>query len=230
MQIVADACSGAGPAERLLVLLPPAEARPADFVEQGFVAAVRRRRIPIDLVAAGLTYEHVIGNTVVAALHENVVRPAQAASYREIWLAGISLGAFNALHYAAEHAGDLAGIFLIAPYPGTGDILAEIARAGGTGAWSVSPQAELGDERRWWRWLCREAADGRWTTPVYFGTGHGDRFLRGQKMLAELLPRDRVRYVAGEHAWPVWLTLWEGWLDDGPLAGSAPCANGAVRT
>ncbi|HEX7156524.1 MAG TPA: hypothetical protein VF229_04865 [Burkholderiaceae bacterium] len=229
MQILADACGGAGRAERLLVLLPPAEARPEDFVEHGFVAAVRRRRIPVDLVAAGLTYEHVIGSSVVPALHDGVVRPAQASSYREIWLAGISLGAFNALHYAAEHAGNLAGVFLIAPYPGTGDILAEIARAGGAMAWSASAQSERGDERRWWRWLCREAAAGRWTTPVYFGTGDGDRFLLGQKMLAELLPRERVRYAAGEHTWPVWLSLWESWLDDGPLAASARRADGAGR-
>ncbi len=218
MHILTDAFDGSNGTDTLLVLLPPAEARVIDFYTHGFVADVRQAGIPVDLVLAEVTTQHVMAKTVVSALREYVVRPAQVSGYREIWFAGISLGAFSALHYAAEHASHLAGIHLMAPYPGTGDILAEITDAGGPAAWARTRLSEQGDERVWWRWLCREAMAGQWQTPVFLSTGSEDRFLNGQRMLADLLPSERVRYVSGTHAWPIWKRLWQSWLDTGPLA------------
>jgi hypothetical protein len=58
--------------------------------------------------------------------------------------------------------------------------------------------------------------------PVYMGTGRDDRFLRGQRMLAGLLPAARVRYLPGTHGWPTWQALWHDWLDNGPLARRQP--------
>jgi len=204
--------------DTLLVLLPPAESRLEDFYAQGFVSAVRERNIAVDLALADTTYQHVMSKTVVAALHQHVVLPAQVRGYRQIWLAGISLGAFSALYYASAHADHLAGMHLMAPYPGTGDILAEIVAAGGPAAWARNARKADEDERAWWNWLCREAQAGTWPMPVYFGTGTEDRFLRGQRLLAELLPREKVRYLPGPHAWPTWRSLWQDWLDHGPLA------------
>ena len=68
-------------------------------------------------------------------------------------------------------------------------------------------------------WLCREAKAGLWQTPVYFGTGSEDRFLRGQRMLADLLPSERVRILPGAHDWPTWQRLWHDWLGHGPWSG-----------
>jgi len=226
MRTLADLFDGPARPDTLLVLLPPAEARIEDFHSHGFVSAVRERGIPVDLALAEASYQQVMSETVVPALHAQVVQPAQAAGYREIWFAGISLGAFNALHYAADYAHHLAGIHLMAPYPGTGDILAEIIAAGGPAAWARTPLADQGDERAWWRWLCREALAGQWRTPVYFSTGSDDRFLVGQRMLADLLPAAQVRYAPGTHAWPTWRALWEDWLDHGPLAGRAQRPSG----
>jgi len=228
MQVLTDSFDGPARPDTLLVLLPPAEASLEDFHTRGFVAAVRRCAIPVDLVLAGVTYRHVMAKTVVSALREQVVQPAQAAGYREIWFAGISLGAFSALYYAALHAVDLAGIHLMAPYPGSGDILAEIVAAGGPAAWARTAQSERGDERAWWRWLCSEALAGQWQTPVFLSTGSEDRFLRGQRLLAGLLPTERVRYVPGAHAWPTWQALWQDWLDHGPLAGRSLRSDGAA--
>jgi len=224
MRILTDLRGGPKRTDTLLVLLPPAESRLEDLRAQGFVCAVRDRGIPVDLVLAEATYQHVMSKTVVSTLHEQVVQPAQAAGYSEIWFAGISLGAFNALHYAASYAVHLAGMHLMAPYPGTGDILAEIAAAGGPAAWARTPFVDQEDERTWWRWLCRESLAGQWQTRVYFSTGSDDRFLDGQRMLADLLPAAHVRYAPGAHAWPTWRMLWEDWLDHGPLAGRAPRA------
>lgn len=218
MQVLADKFVGPARPDTLLVLLPPAQARLADFHTHGFVAAIRERDIPVDLLMADVNYQHVMANTTASSLHEQVVRPALAQGYRGIWLAGISLGAFNALHYAAAHADHLAGIHLMAPYPGTADVLAEIDAAGGPQAWAGTPASAHKDERVWWRWLCRETLAQQWSTPVYLGTGDADRFLRGQRMMADLLPASQVRYVPGGHDWPTWKTLWHLWLNDGPLS------------
>jgi pimeloyl-ACP methyl ester carboxylesterase len=156
------------------------------------------------------------------ALGEGVIGPARAAGYREVWLAGISLGAFNALHYAVDHPGDLAGIVLLAPYPGAGDVVAEMALAGGPIAWARTAPGQAEDERKWWRWLCQQSMTGHWQTAVYLGAGHEDRFFRGQSMLATLLPENHVRWIPGHHDWTTWQALWRHWLDNGPLSGRCP--------
>jgi pimeloyl-ACP methyl ester carboxylesterase len=141
------------------------------------------------------------------------------------------MGAFSALNYAAKHADQIAGLYLMAPYPGTADVLAEIRAAGGAATWCQnSPDHQDGfvdepeDERLWWRWLGRESIQGERRTPVYFGTGSADRFLRGQQLLADVLPKDHVRVLPGKHQWPTWQALWADWLDHGPLNTGATSA------
>ena len=203
--------------ETLVVLLPPSLSSVDDFYDQGFVEAVHQRRLPVDLLLADTTGQHVIDQTVVTALHTEVILPAHTMGYRTIWMAGISLGAFSALHYAAHHADQLAGLCLLAPYPGTGDVLAEIHAAGGAASW-CQQQPSNEDERAWWQWLGRESLKTERTIPVYLGTGNADRFLRGQRLLSDLLPKDHTRMLPGRHEWPTWKALWDDWLDFGPLA------------
>lgn len=218
MRVLADLFDSPNRADTLLVLLPPAEAKIEDFYAHGFIAELRRRKIGLDLMLAEVTYQHVMSKTTVSALREHVVGHAQTLGYRHIWLAGISMGAFNALHYASAHPDSLAGVHLIAPYPGTGDILAEIIAAGGPGAWAQAFPANQEDERAWWHWLCRESTAQQKCLPVYFSSGSEDRFLRGQRMIADLLPGNRVRFLPGAHAWTTWQVLWQDWLDHGPFA------------
>jgi len=207
--------------ETLLVLLPPSLACIDDFYTQGFVDAVRDRHLPVDLLLADVTAQHVMDNTVVSTLHTEVVQPAKVGGYRAVWLIGISMGAFCALHYVTHHADHVAGIYLLAPYPGTSDVLAEIRAVGGAATW-CQHQTTTPDERAWWQWLGRESLKAEWATPVYFGTGNTDRFLKGQRLLADLLPNDRILILPGSHQWPTWKALWENWLDHGPLACGAP--------
>ena len=204
--------------QTLLVMLPPSLSTLEDFYQQGFVDAVRQRSIAADLLLADINAQHVLDRTVVETLHTAVVEPALSDGYRSIWFAGISMGAFCALHYAAQHARHVAGLCLLAPYPGTGDVLAEIRAAGGAALWADNPNSTQQDERIWWHWLSRQSALGEAATPVYFGTGLSDRFLRGQRVLADLLPQERIHMVEGRHDWPTWRTLWDDWLDRGPLA------------
>ena len=90
----------------LLVFLPPAQASIEDYLHQGFISALRERHICADALLAAITYEDVMSKTVAQRLHTCVIRPAITKGYSQIWLVGISLGAFNALHYAAIHANE----------------------------------------------------------------------------------------------------------------------------
>jgi len=218
MRLLTELHTEGARSQTLLVLLPPSLSTLEDFYTHGFVDAVRQHRVQADVLLADINAQHVLDRTVVAVLHEHVIQPAIAKGYRSIWLAGISMGAFCALHYAAHHASHVAGLCLLAPYPGTGDVLAEIRAAGGVAAWAQNPESTQQDERVWWHWLSQQAARGASATPVYFGTGRGDRFLRGQNVLSALLPPERVSLVEGRHDWPTWRTLWDHWLASGPLA------------
>lgn len=202
--------------ERLLVLLPPAQTTPQDYLDQGFIQQVRARQIQADIWIPALDHAHVMAGTVLETLDAAVLQPAHAAGYREIWLAGISLGAFNALLCAAARETELAGLCLMAPYPGTGDILAEIRAAGGPAAWAATPASLAGDERVFWRWLAARPREN--ALPVWLGSGREDRFIRNQLLLAQLLPQEAVHLQTGTHDWPTWQNLWQHWLDHGPLS------------
>lgn len=215
MQLLFDQADAHHRAETLLVWLPPAGARPEAFLEQGFVAALRAAALPVDCVLVGVEDRQAMDRSATAAVHEQVILPARAAGYRQIWMAGISLGAFNALHYAARHAACLAGMFLLAPYPGTRDILLEIGAAGGPLAWAASAPSDLRDERIWWHWLVQQACRDEWPVPVWYASGGADRFAAGQAVLAGLLPQRRVRHGPGGHEWAVWLRLWQETLAEG---------------
>ncbi len=221
MQLLFDQADACHRAETLLVWLPPAGARPEAFVEQGFVAALRAAALPVDCALAGVEDRWAMDRSATAVVHEQVIRPARAAGYRQVWLAGISLGAFNALHYAARHAACLAGMFLLAPYPGTRDILLEIRAAGGPQAWAASAPADMRDERIWWHWLVQQSHHDEWPVPVWYASGDADRFAAGQALLAELLPQQRVRHGPGGHEWAVWLRLWRETLAEGRLFQAA---------
>lgn len=220
MRILTDFFDPGHRSDTLVVLLPPALANIDDFVAQGFVNAVRERGLCVDLQLADVNGQHVLDRTVVALLHEQVLLPAHRRGYQNVWLVGVSLGAYSALLYAAEHAqslqGFLVGLLLLSPYPGTREVLAEIRAADGPVAWSQQERPWL-DERAWWRWLAREGMHSSCPTAVYFATGAQDRFLRGQTLIADILPSGRVCLLPGGHVWSTWKELWTQWLDHGPL-------------
>lgn len=212
MRTLTDLVPTAKRPDTLLVLLPPALSTIDDLCEQGFVDAVRRRQLPVDVLLADINGQDVLNKSTTSLLHTEVMQPAMDSGYRSIWLAGISLGAFSSLYYAAHHADMLTGLYLLSPYPGTNDVLAEIEAAGGAAAWSQTQTSTL-DERKWWQWLAHQSLQSHWTVPVYFGTGSADRFIRGQRLMSALLPHTHVRTLPGAHQWCTWKSLWEQWLD-----------------
>lgn len=197
----------------LLVLLPGAYMKAADFVTAGFFAAVEQRRLALDLAAVDLDLAAISAGTALPALRDGILAPARAA-YRRVWLGGISLGGLLALATAADHPATIDGLCLLAPYPGSRLTANAIARAGGLDAWQATP-AQLADpEFRIWHWL-KSPPIG---LPAFVGHGRDDRFAAGMLAIGERFPAACRQLVDGGHEWPAWYDLWEYFLTRGHFA------------
>ena len=202
--------AGSSVAPMRMVWLPGAFHSPEDFLKAGFDAAVRSRRIPLDLVFVDTQLEHLRDRTVHERLRRDILAPARALGCRSIWLAGISLGGFIALDYAAGHPEDWDGLCLLAPYLGNRVLIAEIAGSPGRSVRQPGPLADFDEERRIWRFIASQRADAK---RMYLGYGREDRFASAHALMAEVLGPNAVHVVSGGHDWPTWNSLWEHFLD-----------------
>jgi pimeloyl-ACP methyl ester carboxylesterase len=224
----------AGPQKCLVVLLPGRRDRPADFE-----SLLRASGAACDAVAVDAHMGYYMERSVVERLHTDVIAPARAQGYEQVWLAGISIGGLGSLLYLRDHSEEVAGAMLIAPYLGEPEVIEEVAAAGGLARWrppDAVADADYG--RQLWSWLHRayiepepgprprsESESGpapgkSRLPPVYLGYGTGDDFARANGLLAAVLPRERVFTAPGGHDWPPWRAVWKNFLASGALPGN----------
>lgn len=225
LDVVEDVAACGTPARTLLVLLPGLYDTPADLVRQGFTQAVRERRLAADIVMADAHFGYYKAGVIVRRLHEDIILPAREKGYRQIWLAGISLGGYGALHYAREHGELVAGVMAIAPYLGDDKLIAELKKAGGLSSWQAGDVAGDDHGRRLWAWLKGIGGASRPDTAAYpgvfLGYGTADRFAGSNRMLADVLPAARVMTTDGGHDWSPWRRVWAAFLDRSSLPACA---------
>ena len=193
-----------------IVMLPAAFSTPQDFVQAGFVEAVRAAppgRRPGVCRACARARDRPRHPRPACARSSSCRRAALGCT---LWLGGISLGAYLALCGAELCQAQLAGLCLFAPYLGSHLVTAEIERAGGLAHWRPGPLAEADEERRVWRYIATLVSD---PLPVHLGLGREDRFAGRHRLLASALGPERVDVVPGGHDWPTWVRLWERFLD-----------------
>lgn len=203
-------------ADTLIIMLPGAYQQPEDFINEGFVDAVRERKLAVDLILAELSFGDIADQSALPKIHDSLVEPALAAGYQNIWLAGISIGGYVAMAYADHYPDQLAGLLLLAPYPGNRLTTAEIAYAGGIQTWNPDTIPDEDTERGNWYWLKNNANAGKMDicqTEVHLGYGEDDRFAESHCMMAQALPPRHVDKIPGDHVWPVWQQLWHNFLD-----------------
>lgn len=209
--VVFPAVAGA-PAATLIVLLPGRNNDGNAFDSEGFVAAVREAGLAADVVAAEAHFGYYARQVLVERLHRDVILPARAAGYRDIWLVGISMGGMGALWYDLDHPGHVRGIVALAPYLGDPPIVNEIVAAGGLRAWHSPPRADDHYQRIVWRRLKRFEDPAAGKGRLLLGYGRQDKFAPGAGLLAAVLPPDQVQVIDGGHDWPTWRTLWRHFL------------------
>jgi pimeloyl-ACP methyl ester carboxylesterase len=195
-----------------MILLPGIGDVAEDYESHGFVDAVLRTEAPADLVAVDMHVGYYARRTALERLRKDVITPAREAGYEKIWLVGISLGGLGASVYAAEHAADLEGLVLLAPFLGDRKIVREIAGAGGLGAWQPDERTEDDYQRRLWQWVKRYSKGSEKLPALFLGYGEGDPFAPASRLLAQVLPVERVLTVPGGHDWQTWQQLWHAFL------------------
>ena len=219
MRHIIDLANTGKKANTLIILLPGANHLPEDFITQGFVSAVRQRQLDIDLVMPELAFDQIADQTILLKIHDTVMQPYAALGYTNIWIAGISIGAYVAIAYAHRHPGQVNGLLLLAPYPGNRITTSEIALAGGIKAWAPDAVPDDDTERGNWYWLKNHAntthanTTHMSTTEVHLSYGKDDRFAGGIAMMAQVLTDEYVDNIPGGHVWPVWQQLWHNFLD-----------------
>jgi pimeloyl-ACP methyl ester carboxylesterase len=210
----------------LLVMLPGANMTTQELQEEGFVAAVRKAGLAVDVALADASLRYVFDGSMMRRMADEVVGPARAQGYKRIWLAGISLGGYVALGYAQKHPGEIEGLMLMAPYLGRRGVIDDIRAAGGPVAWRVNatPRTSAATpediDHNLWMWLTaaqNNTASALQRPPIWLGYGSEDRFADSHKLLAGILPRERVQAVPGGHDWPPWRALWAQWLQRGAI-------------
>lgn len=136
----------------------------------------------------------------------DVIAPAKARGYGEVWLLGPSMGGFGSLFYARGHLEDATGVLAIAPYLGEDRLIREIKAAGGLKDWQAPARVEelTNDnyQRELWRWLQAVTQGGREAGPLIFaGYGRLDRPGEADALLAAELPPSRVFLPDGGQEW-----------------------------
>jgi pimeloyl-ACP methyl ester carboxylesterase len=193
-----------------MALIPGAFHTTRDLIAAGFVAAVARRRLAVDLVLVDPEFADVTDRSVLVALEETVLAAARTAGCQSVWIGGVSLGGWVALACAERSPESLDGLCLIAPYLGARPVAAEIVRAGGLAAWQPGDLADDDEERRIWQFLKTSR-----TRPLamHLGFGRDDRFAASLQLAAGAFAAGAVDVIDGGHEWPVWTRLWENFLD-----------------
>ena len=206
--------SGTRASQNLMVLLPGIGDTPEAFRDKGFIEAVRARNIDADLVAVGAHWGYYDKHMIVERLHYDVILPARAKGYRHIWLVGISLGGWGSLQYVRQHANQIEGMLLLAPFLGEKKIFDEVQAAGGLDAWRPDLADPWDEQRLVLAWL-RDFKQSETPLKFYLSYGASDRFAPPLGRYAARLPPRQVDVIAGGHDWRTWLRLWQRFLDRG---------------
>jgi pimeloyl-ACP methyl ester carboxylesterase len=198
----------------LLVFLRGIGGKYTDFEEYGLIDAVRARKLPVDILVPDAHYGYYKSETIALRLKQDVIDPARKRGYRQIWLAGFSMGGLGSLFYIREHPEDIDGVMLISPFMGWKAIRGEILAAGGIRSWQPE-RSEIDD---WqfliWSFVLRYTTNPEDYPPIYLGYGKNDSLAGpNSELLAGALETTRVFALPGDHDYPTFKAIWAEYLN-----------------
>ena len=199
---------------RLLVFLRGIGGDYTDFEKYGLIEEVKSRNLPFDIIVPDAHYGYYKTETIEERLKIDIIDPARAKGYQQIWLAGFSMGGLGSLFYIKHNPEDITGVVLVSPFMGWSSIRNEIEDAGGIKNWQ--PQNSEADDWQFliWDFVHSYSAHPEDYPPVYLGYGDDDSLAgHGSKLLSAALDQDRVFEVAGEHDYETFQVIWAEHLD-----------------
>jgi pimeloyl-ACP methyl ester carboxylesterase len=196
----------------LVVFLPGRRDHAGQYETAGFMQAVRQAGVHADMLAVEAHYGYYTRRTVVTRLREDVIVPALAQGYTQLWLVGVSMGGLGALLYVRDYPNDITGVVALAPFLGDAQVIGEIASAGGLHHWQPATMAAEDRQRTLWQWLKTHLARSQEGPRLYLGYGRQDSFAPANQLLAAQLPVTQVFTHPGGHNWQTWSQLWQAFL------------------
>jgi pimeloyl-ACP methyl ester carboxylesterase len=215
----------AQPAHRLVVMLPGRGDDLDSLARRGVAQLIQRQWPDADVVLTGLTLPFYRQGRAVQRLHEEILLPARAQHYDQVWLAGISLGGMGALMYDRAYPGEVDGMLLISPYLGDMPLYREIRAAGGLTRWQPGPEQAFTPEtyqRELWRYIQRRFDDPDRAPAVWLAYGDSERFRDRIGLLATRLPPGHAFELPGHHNWTLWKPAMRVLLEHARPQATAP--------
>lgn len=202
----------------IIVVLPGFGSDAQTLKDHEVDEAIHKSWPQADVLLTSATSPYYVHKVVVQHLEDDVLEPVRRQGYREIWLAGASIGGLGALLYERAHPEVVTGLILFAPWMGPEALLEEIRKAGGVALWDPGPVPEklTGDnyQREVWRvvkgWSQTPASANR----IWLVCGDKDRLLGAAQLMADVLPESHFLEVSGGHTWATWLASAEQVIAD----------------
>jgi pimeloyl-ACP methyl ester carboxylesterase len=208
--------SGIGEPKASVLLLPGRHSRASDFESAGFVQAVRKRNLNVEVVAVDAHLGYYAEQRYARLpdhIYEDVVKPLLSRGRSQLWVVGTSLGAFGTVAYVKYHPDAVRGMLLLGAYLGEQPVLDSIRQSGGLSQWEPTSSVGFAHENRAWKWL-KGYVNHDVRPELYLGYGKADRFSLSSTLLEPALTSQHVLVDAeGGHDFPTWLRLWERFLD-----------------
>jgi len=191
----------------LVVLLPTMGGKGSHYETQGFLDEAWEREFEASMEVLDVKPSLYLGSRIVELLKTEVIEPAKAEGYEEIYLVGISLGGHGALLYATKYPEDVAGIVILAPFIGGDRASRAIEESGALDTWEDCPFLAWTYGCNLWKSLKVYVSDSRNQRKVVLGFGREDKFVDQCRVLADALPPEQVFTVSGGHDWATWKKL-----------------------
>jgi hypothetical protein len=190
-----------------VVLLPGLGGKGSHYETQGFLDEVWERGFEATMEVVDVKPTLYLGSRIVERLKTEVIEPAKAEGFEDIYLVGTSMGGHGVLLYATKYPEDVAGIVILAPFI-SGEVASEaIDEAGGLDTWEDCPFLGWKHTCNLWKALKVYVSDARNQRKVVLGFGTEDIFLDQCRILADVLLPEQVFTVSGGHDWPTWKKL-----------------------
>ena len=179
-----------GAQKSLVVVLPGRGDDLAGLRRTRIAEAIQSAWPDADVLLAGVAFAYYLEGRMPERLHDEVLAKYRQRGYREIWLAGASMGGMGTLIYDLRYPGEMKGLVLMAPYLGGRET---------TDARESEALKEI------WRYV--KSWEGKQAPrPGQVWLTYGDTDGLGAVMppLVSLLPANHVLVRPGGHAWSVW--------------------------
>lgn len=199
--------------KHLMILLRGMGGSPEDFSKHGIIQEIRSRGLPFDITVPDAHFGYYKSRTLEERLKKDLIEPARSKGYRQIWLAGFSMGGLGSLFYLRHYPKDVDGIILVSPFMGWEPILEQIDRSGGIQHWKPKENTD-----NWqhliWGWVKSYTDNPDAYPPIFLGYGTQDGMTgKGPVLLSASLQEERFFSIPGRHDYRTFKSIWEIHLD-----------------